>query len=258
MTSTRKQFRCTLRTRSSLYRDPDAFARMWSVLATPEVGAVTFDHFERSHRYDFTPDPSAALKLLDEHPGIFVKGDRDGFLLDGTSGGSGTYRTSIYLDAAAVDGTRWIPWILRLVGEIPVLFGGGCSLVEHDAKHRTAEELAGGGSAEGAIGVSNAEFQKYLPGTYWLTLFGPELAEVLDFSGLPQLPVTVTTLANDARAVQLDEPLAPKDMTKRMELEARIADALGASYFFDRDRKDIEFAHPPAFQDVLDKLARRR
>src|SRR5262245_31132482 len=124
MTSTREQFRCRLRTKTSLYRDPDAFARMWSVLAAPEVGAVTFDHFERNHRYEFTPDPSAALELLDEHPGLLVQGDRDGFLFDASSGGGGTYRTSVWLDASAVDGSKWIPWIMRLIGEIPLLFGG--------------------------------------------------------------------------------------------------------------------------------------
>ena len=258
MTSTHSQFRCKLRTKVSLYRDRDEFARMWSVLAAPEVGAVTFDHTERKHRHDFTPDPSGALELLDEHDGIFVRGDRDGFLFEGTYSGNGTHRTSVYLDAAAVDGPDWIPWILRLAGEIPVLFGGGCSMTEHDAKHRTVEEFASGGSAEGAVGISSAEFQKYLPGIYWLTVFGPELAAALDFSDLSQLPVRVTTLSNDGRAVQLDEPLMPKDMTKRLELEARIADVLGASCFFDRNREGIEFAHPPAFQAVLDKLARRK
>jgi hypothetical protein len=230
---------------------------LWSVLAAPEVGALTFDHTERKHRHDFTPDPSGALELLDEHPAIYVKGKRDGFLFEGASGGNGTYRTNLYFNESA-DASKWVPWILQLVVEIPILFGGGCSMAEHDAKHLTVEKLSGGGSARGAVGLSNAEFQKYLPGIYWLTVFGPELAAELDFSGLSRLPVTVTTLANDGRAVQLEEPFVPKDMTKRLELEAQIADVLGAGYFFDRDRKDIEFGHPDAFQTVIDKLARRK
>lgn len=204
-----RQFRCELRTNLALYRDPDAFARMWSVLAAPEVGAVTFDHSEREHRHDFTSDPSAALELLDEHPGIYVRGERDGFLFEGDYGGDGTYRTNLYFNEAA-DASTWVPWILRLVGATPVLFGGAFSMMEHDAKHLTVRQLAGGGSAEGAVGLSDAEFQKYLPGIYWLTFFGPELAGALDFSKLSNLPVTVTTLANDGRAVQIDEPPVPK------------------------------------------------
>jgi hypothetical protein len=115
--------------------------------------------------------------------------------------------------------------------------------------------LSGGGTAEGAVGFSNAEFQKYLPGIYWLTVFGPELAGELDFSGLARLPVTLTTLSNGGCAVLIDEPLVPDDMTKRLEAEARIADALGARYFFDRDRNDLTFEHSPKFKAVLDQLA---
>jgi hypothetical protein len=111
-----------------------------------------------------------------------------------------------------------------LVDELPVLFGGFYSIAEYDAKHLTVRELAGGGSAEGAVGISNAEFRKYLPGIYWLTVFGPELAAALDFSGLSRLPVTLTTLPRGSRVLQIDEPLITEDMAKRLELEARIAD----------------------------------
>lgn len=51
--------------------------------------------------------------------------------------------------------------------------------------------------------------------------------------------------------MQIDEPLVPADMTKRLALEAQIADVLGARYFFDRNRPDIAFEHPVAFKAVL-------
>jgi hypothetical protein len=159
----------------------------------------------------------------------------------------------MYFDEA-VDGSSWLPWILRFVDEMPVVFGGCYSMTEHDAKHRVVTEHASGGWSEGAVGVSDAEFGKYLPGIYWLTVFGPELAATLDFSSLSQLPVTLTTLPRGSRVLQIDEPLVPTDMTKRLELEARIADALGATYFFDRNRA-LDFAHPPAFKALLDQLA---
>lgn len=257
MTSTGKQFRCELYTTLSPYRDADAFARLWSVLADPDVGAVSFDSFERRHRYQFTPEPAEAFAMVDYEQTLYVKGDRDDFLFAVMGGDNGTFRTTVYLDASEWT-SRWIPWILRLAGELPVLFGVGCTRAEHDAKHLTIRELSGGGSAEGAVGFSNAEFQKYLPGIYWLTVFGPELATELDFSGLVRLPVTLTTLANGGRALMLDEPLAPDDIPARLELEAQIADVLGARYFFDRDRKDLAFEHPPAFKAVLDQLAGRR
>jgi hypothetical protein len=255
MTMTYRQFRCGLRTKASLRRDPDVFARMWSLLASPEVGAVTYDHSETQHRHRFTTDPAGALELFEDYGWCAVLGERDGFYFEATHGDNDIYRTSLYLNEAAVD--RWSPWILRLIDELPVLFGGGYSLTEYDAKHVFVEEHSGGGRSEGALGVSNAEFQKYLPGVYWLTVFGPDLAGALDFSGLSQLPVTVTTLARGARTVQIDEPLVPADMSKRLQLEARIADVLGAHYFFDRNRSDIEFAHPAAFKAVLDQLAGR-
>jgi hypothetical protein len=174
-----------------------------------------------------------------------------------TSTRNGIYRTTMYLDAAAVDDSRWVPWILRLAGEVPVLFGGGCTQAEHDAKHLTVRELSGGGTAEGAVGFSNAELQKQLPGIYWLTVFGPELAAEFDFSELSRLPATITKLSNGGCAALLDEPLVPDDIAARLAVEARIADVLGAQYFFDRDRNDLAFAHPPGFAAILDQLAGR-
>jgi hypothetical protein len=229
---------------------------MWSVLAAPEVGAATYDYAESGHRYHFTPDPTKAFTLFDEERWLAVAG-RDGFYFEATYEASGMCRTSTYLDGSAVDGSTWMPWILRLIDELPVLFGGGYSLTEYDAKHVFVEEHSGGGRSEGALGVSNAEFQKYLPGIYWLTVFGPDLAGALDVSSLSQLPVKITTLSHGARTVQIDEPLVPADMSKRLQLEARIADVLGADYFFDRKRSHIEFAHPAAFKAVLDQLAGR-
>lgn len=156
------RFHCSLRTKLSLLRDPDVFARMWSALAVPEVGAVTFDPAERNHQHDFTPDPTKAFALLDEHSGLFVGGDRDGFLFEACYGGGGTNYTGLYFDES-VDGSSWLPWILRLVDELPVLFGGCYSMTEHDAKHRVVKEYPSGGSSEGAVGMSSADFQKYLP-----------------------------------------------------------------------------------------------
>lgn len=255
---TSRKFRCGLRIKPSIRRDPDVFARMWSVLAAPEVGAVTFGQSEHDHGHHFTPDPAKAFALFGDRKWLVVAGERDGFYFEATSGDNGTYRTSMYVDEAAVEGPMWIPWILRLIDAMPVLFGGGYSMTEYDAKHVFVEQHPGGGSSEGALGVSHAEFQKYLPGIYWLTVFGPELVATLDFSGLSQLPVTLTELPQGARVLRIDEPLVPADMTKRMELEARIADVLGAHYFFDRNRSDITFEHPPAFKAVLDQIAGRK
>lgn len=252
---------CSLYTSSRLRRDRDAFSRLWSLLAAPLVGAERYDSKERPLTRRFAADPTKAFELLSSDQYLYVSGKSDGFALSISYAGSGIHQINIYWHVTAFEGATgasWLDWIFRLVGEIPVLFGSGCSSAEYDAKHESVQVLPDGGRITGWVGSSMADFAKYLPGIYWLTLFGPELGGALDFTKLESLPVTVTTLPGNQVALRVDEPVVPSDMDARLALEARIADALGARFFFDRHRTDLAFAHVPAFHDALERLRQPR
>src|SRR5204862_5766600 len=118
---------------------------------------------------------------------LFVRGGKDSFLgfFKQQPGNLSTW--NFWLDVRAMRGRkveRWLEWFFRLCSELPILYGFGCSEAEYDAKHRYVKVVPGVGRASGAVGVSIAEFYQYLPGLYWLTIFGPELAQAFGQSKL--------------------------------------------------------------------------
>jgi hypothetical protein len=196
---------------------------------------------------------------------------RDGLLF--VSGGSGEFRAMfgpsagvwsewelwVELGSFQTDSSGWLEWLFGLCEQLPVLFGYGCSEAEFMAKHSEAETFDNGGSVEGWVGSSSPEFRDYLPGLYWLTIFGPELTGHFDVSAVERVGgVGMRRLAQDQVALHLDDPVVPLDMNDRLRKEAELAELLGVEYFFDRNRKDLRFRQVPALLATLDALAIRR
>ncbi|HSN28956.1 MAG TPA: hypothetical protein VLT45_21865, partial [Kofleriaceae bacterium] len=167
------------------------------------------------------------------------------------------YTVDVYLAPAALDlGKRrdaWIRWMLRLIDACPVLFGHGETRPEHDAKH-----LIDTGESESWVGSSLAELQRFLPGVYWLTVFGSALARELLIGTLSQRAgVTVhRTGAGDA-VVVLDESAKPRDLAARLATERELAGLLGDAFFFDRERPDRDLRAVPGFVAELERAKGR-
>jgi hypothetical protein len=236
--------------------DRDVFARVWAKLGTTPISTTWFGRATpRKHR--FAEGADTAFKILfGEHHLSF--GDRKGAF------GSSRLNAGIYRDhtgltdlhvfvRGASSDSRWLEWIVALCDAVPMLFGFACALADHDRKHAVVTEYIQG-RRHGSTGSSRPELYEFLPGVYWLTLLGPQLAAALDVARAAALPgVTVRELAHGQRAIVAgDSPF--DDNAARREHERAIAAALGDDFFFDRDRTDRTLHAVPAFADALAQL----
>src|SRR5262249_21168283 len=150
---------------------------------------------------------------------LFVRGEKDGFVASFSERREGWANWEIWLNVRALQGAkmkRWLDWFFSLCGELPVLYGFGCPVSEHDAKHLRVRQTPTGGAATGAVGVASREFYQYLPGVYWLTVFGPELTKGLGANRIKSLPgIRTFPLKSQQIAICLDQPVAPKNMDER-------------------------------------------
>jgi len=250
-----RQCRFRLFTATEYPNDKEAFDRFWDAMSESIVGAERYDSNEEPLLNTYEPDSTRAFDLLQQERFLYVAGQR-GFL-SSMWADERVNSIRVYLDHDELEGDRgrdWVDWFLRLSSHTQLLFGEGCSTQEYDAKHGVIRELPSGGQVRSSVGVSKAEFERYLPGIYWLTIFGEVLAARLPFANLAPLPVITTNVGNRLTAVRIDEPVIPADMTARLALEAKIADALGPTLFFDRHRPDVQFEHLPEFRAELERL----
>lgn len=230
--------------------------RVWAHLDTPLVQPKRYDVKERT-RHTFNPEAYFhAATLYQEEGFLLVRGGKEKFVATFSRERNGLSVWRIQLNSATVRGEQrelWLQWLFELCEALPVLYGHACSTAEHEAKHRVIQDLPGGEQYARMRGDTVRDFFHYLPGIYWLTLFGKELHQTF----LAQWPLiegraNVKFLKGDQVAVQLEGPVSVYDMAARLHSEREIADALGKPYFFDQTRVGaMEFALPPELAAVL-------
>ena len=234
-------------------RQREVLERCWSLFAEPLPAAERWGRFERT-KEPFTADPTAAFTLFSRAETLFVKGAGDGFLGQFRWYDGRFFSVNVWLKPSALERTnrreRWLEWIFRLIETVPCIYGFGTSAEEYDAKH--VEESDDG---RGALGVSLDELSRFLPGIYWLTVFGPELSDAFDFAKAEAIPgVAVRRLLGRQTVVLLDGTPIPDDMDERLRRESQIAEQLGRQYFFDRAHPRRALRAVPAFQEALTRL----
>jgi len=243
-----KTFRLTIYTAQDL-TNPTTAQAMWQTLDNPLIQPQRFDSVERARQVYDGNDPEAACKIYSREGMLFVRGAKESFTAMFMRTNDPLSLWTFWWDVKAMSDKKrdpWLTWIYGLCRALPPYFGSGCSTEEHDAKHLVVK-----GSATGAVGVSIAEFRKFLPGLYWLTLFGPEVCEHFG-SVLESLPHTsFVRPATEQLALLLDGPVLPQNMEERLRTEAELSDLLRANYFFDRNRKGIKFAQVPELAAAL-------
>jgi hypothetical protein len=248
-------FRIRLFTRQDL-SDRSTLDVLWRHLDDPIVRPTRYDSSERL-THEFGPDAvGEAAEMYATRRYLFVKGAESDFLAQFNRARDPLSVWTLWLEAAALQGDSkdaWLAWILGVCARLPVLSGLACSESEHEAKHADVDTTARGGVIRRARGSSINEFFRYLPGLYWLTIFGPELTRAFGAETLAGLPgVQVHRIGSDQIAIQLDESPVPDDMDARLAKEAELADRLGAEFFFDRRRDDVEFRQVPELLDALE------
>ena len=238
--------------------DPGTLRVLWRLLGEPLVKPQAFDSIERA-RIPFRPDAlDRAARLYDDDGILFVKGGQDSFLAVFTRQPRSLATWDFWLDVRALQkgegGRPWLEWVFSVCDALPVLYGFGCSVEEYEAKHRRVRRLPGGRTARGAVGVAIAQFWQFLPGIYWLTIFGAELVRAFGKEKPAQLPgVETIELAAGQVAILSDGPAVPDNMEERLKQEQRIADILGPTFFFDRNRAELQFEPVPALLEVLNR-----
>jgi hypothetical protein len=198
---------------------------------------------------------AAAAQIYDDEGCLFVRGRKDSFLGSFARQSAGLSIWNFFLDVKAMHGRkgeRWLAWFLHLSSELPVLFGFGCSIAEYEAKHLIIRKLPNGGRVTEWVGISVSEFMQYLPGIYWLTIFGSELVEAFTRAKLESLPDVKSFVLNaNQMGICLSEPIVHPNMNRRLQTESQLAAILGAQYFFDRNKAGQSFEPVPQLLQVL-------
>ncbi len=254
----REEFVITLYTRHQLAYE-ETTQRLWDLLDVPLVRPLRYDVVERA-RKPFDPDAYRDAAALYNNEGcLFIRGSVNGFLAFFSRERRRMSLWRIYLNTRDLQGKQlelWLAWLFTLCETFPVLYGYGCSTNEYNAKHLTLEELPGGGRARRTCGVSIQEFFRYLPGLYWLNIFGKELHRAFQprYSLLNERAV-VRLLAPEQAAFYLREPILAEDISKRLTVEREMAELLGAAFFFDRSRvNELTFKMLPELREELEEL----
>jgi hypothetical protein len=235
--------------------------KLWTILNDPLLAPRCYDSVERA-KIPFTMDAFAgACELYQSRGALFVTGAKNSFTAYFSWQSEHLSVWNFYINVKAMKDPKrrlWLEWIFSICGIFPVLYGFGCTDHEYDAKHMVRTALSGGGRTTGWVGVSTPEFYNYLPGFYWLNIFGAEI--VMYFGGARLLSLEETTgaeISGGQIALYLNSPVEPANLSDRLTTEAKLASALGTAFFFDRSRADIKFEAVPTLRDVLGKLRQR-
>lgn len=249
-------FRLSLYTTTKL-SEAAVSQELWTLLARPLISPQSFDTVEHTEMPFRTGAYAAAAELYDNAGSLFIKGQSDSFLahFSRESNWLSIWDFYVTLDAVANStNNKWLQWFFMVCKAFPVLFGYGCSAEEHTAKHRVRRPSPGGGRVTGWAGISTAEFTQYLPGLYWLTIFGADLAQFFG-QNLLSLPGTkAVQIGANQVAIYLDDPVRPPSMEARLRKESTLAEALGAQFFFDRSRTGVKFEPVPTLQKTLGRF----
>jgi hypothetical protein len=238
--------------------EPEVARRVWKALDTPLIApqghGTTEDAPEAFSGADAATHAAAAYEA---NQIVFVRGEKGGFvaMFQPLYTGWGGWTFWINRGEFEQNQDQWLEWLFALCKEVPIFFGYSCDEQEFNAKHEEVEDLGDDMSAEGSVGVSAEELERYLPGIYWLTLFGADLVEHFGEDKLKSVEGTIAHDLGDKQiALQLDEPVRPSDMPGRLAREREVTAKLGEQYFFDRERPAEGYEPVPALAAKLQSI----
>jgi hypothetical protein len=236
------------------FQSESDFIKLWKILLDERLEATNFGVTEKTkHEIDRSSHKNLYEYYL-ENGDFFVKGKNVLFWLKNFT--HNVYKITIYLYSKS-DLENLVLFINNLVEEIPSIYGFGRTSQEYQYKNETIEYFEGGGSARGAVGISYAEFTKYLPGIYWSTYFG---SQILEFFGsdmikrfFEKFTDNLIILENHSGILfyqKYDPFLSTNEEISMIEVE--IANFLGKEYFFNRNLVGVVDFKP--IPTILEKI----
>ncbi|NEQ98561.1 MAG: hypothetical protein F6K30_17875, partial [Cyanothece sp. SIO2G6] len=197
--------------------EPRVISKLWDLLSDSTVKAKRYDSQERA-KLEFDISKAEHASQIYENDGLlFVKGEKDGFLGQFSQYRKGLSIWNIWLNLGAMQGRKqhkWLNWMCRLFNDLPALYCGGASLIEFNEKHAVVKEIPGGGRVSGTIGISTAEFYQYLPGLYWLNIFGSDLVNFFGEHKILNIEGVSSTLLKAGQVMfHLNDSVIPDDLS---------------------------------------------
>lgn len=145
-------------------------------------------------------------------------------------------------------------WLKSFNNEIPIVYGFGSTEKEYNNKHLEVIQSETGITSIGSIGDSQWDFYEFLPGIYWLNIFGKDLTRILGQSKILNLP-DVTYFEKDNHVwFTLKDEAYPINSKKRKKIEDKIIKTIGSKHFFDRKNDILKFEHPSEFKEILENI----
>lgn len=116
-------------------------------------------------------------------------------------------------------------------------------------------EVNGNLESNGYAGGSMWDFADYLPGIYWLNVFGEVLTSALNIEKIKSLEnLNFDNSDGDLIIFHFCDNIFTDNKDKRIKEEEKIGQLLGRKHFFNIHDKKTNFAHPPVFIEYLNNL----
>ena len=172
-------FRLSLYTTTEL-SEAAVSQELWTLLARPLISPQSFDTVEHTEMPFRTGAYAAAAELYDNAGSLFIKGQSDSFLahFSRESNWLSIWDFYVTLDAVANStNNKWLQWFFMVCKAFPVCSGMDALLRSTRPNIGVRRPSPGGGRVTGWAGSIYRRFTQYLPGLYWLTIFGADLAQ---------------------------------------------------------------------------------
>ncbi len=236
---------------------------LWQHLDDSLVEPKTYDAFEKALKQFNDQSYIEASMLFNKKHQLFVVGSKNGFIGMFSNVGKGLMRWNFWFN---ID-KQWnqiqpifLRWLYALVEDLPVLFASACSVDEYEAKHQIVQTTDNSSNIKirGSIGDKTSDFYHYLPGIYWLTIFGSDLVSGLGRTKLLNTPLAIVEeITAEQIALRLDIPITGSNVGDMLALEKKIGEYLGSKYFFDREQSQSETVQVPQLLEKLESLEDR-
>jgi hypothetical protein len=186
-----------------------------------QIGAEKCDVVERA-RKPFSAE--TLCRCYADELNAFVTGNEAGFVGFFSDWGETLSGWRFAFDVEG-DPARWCTWVEKLAVKLPPYFAYLCPQDDYDTRHM---------SLPGAKGVSVAEFREYLPGLYWMTVFGKDLTAGIGKKAFDQLSdCEVKSLKGGLTSVRFEGPAVLAGYEPRIATLQKQATRLKPNLFFD-------------------------
>ncbi len=227
----------------------EKFSRVWRLLNNDFINPIKYDSKEPVKR---TYNESAfedAFNLLLDYEMLIVYGKKKTSITVMPWDSIVEWGFKIDLDPNESNIGQIIKILLEFDSYNPIIYGRLTENKEHDHKHKMVKE-----SSYGWRGVASRDFFNFLPGIYWLNIFGKELLSSLEDFNSSIEGLNKINLKSGGIIFYLKQEMNDMNLGIRIEEENRIKKKIGEQFFFEKDNMMNNPSHPKEFIKFLNDL----